>query len=594
MSGARPVPAWHVLLRVFRFRLALWLADQGSALTVLLLYQVTALATRSFFDLLAGDAPVRLGIWAIIALFVGAELGRNIGYYGFVVIDPRFFADVATLVRKNMLRRIYARPAAMALTESPGEAISRFRDDVDEIANDFPLTTNDMISQVVMAAVALTVMASINIWITLLAMAPLVLIGVVGNLASRRLERYRRASREATGAITGFIGELFGAAQAVQVATAEVSVIAHFDGLNDRRRQAALRERLFDAVLHSAFHSGATVGTGVVLILAAQSLRAGTFTIGDLALFTFYLEFLTELTTLAGSFIARYRQVGVSIERMHHLTAGGPADALTEYSPVYMDGKFPPIVYPPKTPADRLDTLEAAGLTYHYPGTDKGIAGIDLRLERGTLTVVTGRVGSGKTTLLRVLLGLLPREAGEIRWNGQAVADPGAFFTPPRCAYTAQVPRLFSDTLRDNILLGLGADDEALARAVRLAVLEEDIGQLEKGLETMVGPRGVRLSGGQVQRAAAARMFARQPELLVFDDLSSALDVETERVLWERVFAEPGLTCLVVSHRRAVLRHAGRVIVLKEGRVEAQGRLDDLLQDCPEMQQLWQGDTVPS
>ena len=201
-----------------------------------------------------------------------------------------------------------------------------------------------------------------------------------------------------------------------------------------------------------------------------------------------------------------------------------------------LTGELSPV--PPPPPRETLESLEVRSLSYRYPGSDTGIAGVNLFLPRGSFTVVTGRIGSGKTTLLRALLGLLDPDQGEVYWNGRIVEDAASFFVPPRAAYTPQLPRLFSMSLRDNLLMGLERSDEQLAAALTSAVMEPDLAGMQEGLDTKVGPLGVRLSGGQVQRTAAARMFVRRPELYVFDDLSSALDVETEKLLWERLFAD--------------------------------------------------------
>ncbi|HEX6121787.1 MAG TPA: ABC transporter ATP-binding protein [Ktedonobacterales bacterium] len=369
-------------------------------------------------------------------------------------------------------------------------------------------------------------------------------------------------------------------------------MIAHFGALSETRRALMLRDRVLTQALDSIFANSVSVGTGLVLLLAAADMRAGTFTLGDFALFVAYLDFVAEFTEFLGRFLAHLKQTGVSFERLASLVRGTSPAILVAHEPLALRGPLPaPLAAPSRAPTDRLATLEARELTYRYAEHGRGIEGINLRVARGEFVVVTGRVGAGKTTLLRVLLGLVPTEAGAVLWNGAPVADPAAFFVPPRSAYTPQAPRLFSASLRENILLGLPDDDDQLAAALHAAALEEDVAALEQGLETEIGARGVRLSGGQAQRAAAARMFARGPELLVIDDLSSALDVETERRLWERLFARDGeVTCLAVSHRRAALQRADRILVLRDGQLEAEGTLPDQLERSAEMRRLWSGE----
>jgi ATP-binding cassette subfamily B protein len=596
MEIKKPIPnnlntrTWHYLWNLVKFRPRLYI---GLLVFETLFFgvfpQIAGFIIRAIFDTLSNNTTIGLNTYTLIALLVANASGKAVAIFMDVWVYFNFRWSVAALLRVNLFTRILRRPGAQAVPDSPGEAVSRFRGDVDEIA--FYLSESlILVGFGTFAIVALVVMLQTDPIIALIVLLPLIAVIFVTNLATKAVQKYRETSRTAAGKVTGFIGELFGAAQAVQVATAEDRVISHFSELNHKRKNAAVKDRLFSELLRTIFQNAGVIGTGIVLMMIGGKMADGSFTVGDFAIFAYYLGYTADFAAMVGEHLAWIKQVGVSLKRLFVLLKDSPPETAVQHSPIYLHKDLPEVSYIPKESKHHLEVLETRNLSYHYGENDRGITGVNLFIKKGSFVVITGRVGSGKTTLLRVLLGLLPRQEGDILWNKQSIENPTTFFIPPRTAYTPQVPLLFSESLKENILMGLPENVVDLDSAVYQAVLEKDIFEFEHGLDTVLGSKGVKLSGGQRQRTAAARMFVRDPELLVFDDISSALDLETERILWDRVFARKGATCLAVSHSKPALQKADNIIVLKDGCVETEGNLDDLLIRNEEMQRLWRGD----
>jgi len=543
-----------------------WYVSNLSVIVVLLLIELLpGLINRQVLNDLQSQQQMSIP-WLMLAALLGITVMRVMLLFAMAYTNPQTRVRSENVMRRSLLARIFQQPAVAALKGSPGEIVSRFRDDIGEMPH-VVLQLNDIIALGCFAAVSFYVMYQISPSATITIAAPLILIVVGARFAYNRIYVYRQERRRATGRVVGFIAETFGAIQAVQVAGAEQHVLRHFDELNHIREKATLREVLFDGLLDAMFRNAVSLGTAIMMFMVHEQAMSGEFRAGDVSYFVYSLGAISELLGELGIFIGRQQQLRVSIQRLETIGHDMPAERLFHDSTI-----------PAQMPLPRLAHMQVRNLAVQWANGSYGIRGVDLDLAPGRLVVVTGAVGAGKTTLLRAVLGMLPRVEGDIVWNGEKITHPDLQLLPPAVAYTSQVPRLFSDSIVENITQGRDVADSEMDQAIHGAVFEYDIAQFEHGVATMVGSRGVRLSGGQIQRAAFARMLYERPQVWLIDDVSSALDILTEKKLWERFIAiRNDVACLIVTHRPQVMSMANEVIVLKNGEIAARGSYAELL-----------------
>ncbi len=616
-----PVKPARLIWQMLMYRKWLYFADVAAWAAIHTFPLIPGFILREFFNTLAGASSLGLSVNALIALVLASALAQVMLRVAGALADIPHRFIMSALLRRNTFAHILNLPGAASVHGAVGDVFNVMRDDARSV-EDFISWTCDLVGQSFFLPIALVILVSINAPMALLVFLPMVAVVTISQLAWRKIARLREARRNADGDVADCLNEMFESVNAIQVATAEERFVDHFRKLSEARREAAVKDSVFTQLVQSIYENAVQLGTGLILLVAAGAMQPGQarpFTVGDFALFVYYLTFVSDMTVFYGRVISTYRQTHVAFKRMIGLLQGAPPETLVAHNPIGLKPRdmFAKISSAPgvlnarsaealtSAPsaasaqstqiAPPFHALRVSSLTYQHPTSQRGIQNVNLELNRGEFVVITGRIGSGKTTLVRALLGLLKAQSGDVYWNGEIVRDPANFFVPPRTAYTPQSPRLFSNTLRDNIRLGFPASDDEVRAAMRQAVLEDDVNQFEKQLDTLIGPRGVRLSGGQAQRTAAARMFVRRPDVLVFDDLSSALDVVTEQTLWQRLDDARAqgyaATCLVVSHRRAALHRADRILVLKDGAVAEVGPHSQLYANNGEYRSLYDART---
>ncbi|MGZ4624838.1 MAG: ATP-binding cassette domain-containing protein, partial [Kineosporiaceae bacterium] len=398
--------------------------------------------------------------------------------------------------------------------------------------------------------------------------------GAAATLFGPLLKRAAQRTVAARAAFATALVSSLSAARTVKLAGAARPVLGHLAGLDSRRSDLQRAE----IALQVWARSTPSLASGLLPIGAWALYLAGRMSSTSVLIIVSTLGAARWFAWTTASFIAQLPSARVWTGRTVAMSGVAAYSAAVPGVDLWR-GTAPAPPVAPRTPLRRLDLVGFGAV--HEDGT-LGTWGVDLVVRRGELVLVAGPVGAGKSSLLRALAGIV-HHTGELRWNGEPVEEPEHFLRPNQVGYVGQLPRVLSGTIAENIRLGHDVDAGV---AISTAQLEHDLdvltastrlrdGGRHEGLSLLIGHKGTRLSGGQLQRLALARALAPRTELLVADDISSALDVVTELEVWQAL-RDRGITVVGSTSKRAALALADQVVVLVGGRAVAYGRWHEL------------------
>jgi ATP-binding cassette subfamily B protein len=418
-------------------------------------------------------------------------------------------------------------------------------------------------------------MATMDVPVTLACLGVFGVLFVAMRLLLPRLHRWSKKSQEAIGAISQQAQEDFAGIRVVQQFGAVDRECAAMATKNRRFLLANLRLVRLRSLMHALTHSTSGVVMLSVLVVGGHQVIGGAITIGQLFQFTGYLGLLTFPMEILGWTLA-------TLPRAH--AAGVRIAELFEVAPENLAGTTPAL----------SGSLRVQDLTFTYPGSARpALSNVSFTLQPGQKLGLVGPVGSGKSTLLALLARFYDPPRGTVFVDDHDVLDLDPRTVRALFALAPQEPFLFSDTVAANV--GFARDttvDDDLAAAVAGAALDQDVPQLQQGLETLVGERGVTLSGGQKQRVSLARALLSDRPGLLLDDTLSAVDPVTERRILRGLDDERrGRTMLVASHRLSVVADADLILVLDGGAVREAGRHAELLAGGGRYAQAWRRQT---
>lgn len=517
-------------------------------------------------------------LWGMLPLLAGLLV-----LHAIVTLTRHYWGKVAeTNAVRDIRYKLFDHIQRLSLefhTQRPtGSIVTRVMGDVATAQNAFDMLFIQGAQQTMIALWSLGMLFYHDWQWALVSLATVPVFGLTTRFMKGRVRQASRQTLETNSRVTGHLQERISMIREVQSFTNEDYEKRRVQGQVRVLRGYTLRQVFLQAILMMVSETLSTVGTVIVLLFGAYRVINGQATEGDVVLFYLYTEKLLAPVNFINNMFAQLQVTAVAADRV--------AEFFDTVPTIKDDDN-----------AKELKVTRPAGvkfenISFRYPDEDRKwiLHDVDFEVQPGWRVVLVGGSGSGKSTLMSLLSRFYAPEKGRILIEGQDVQKVTTNSLRGNIGIVPQQPVLFRGTVRENIMYGRrGASEEEMYAAARAANAEQFILQLPDGYDTVVGERGVGLSGGQIQRIAIARSFLKDPALLILDEATSNLDANSEALVLEALERlSSGRTTFIIAHRLSVARTSDLIVAMQKGRIVEMGSHEELLERGGYYAELWE------
>jgi ATP-binding cassette subfamily B protein len=537
---------------------------------------VNPMLTRDLVDkvIIKGDTNL---LWIILCVMLGTVVAKSLIRFGYQMMFEHASQDTIRRIREQLFHKLQGMDHGYYDRTKTGDIMAHMTGDIDAVRHLISWVIYQSSENGVIFIAAIIAMATINWQFTLLMVAVTPLIAWAALSLSRSVKPTFTKIREQFSRLNSVVQENIAGNRVVKALTREDYEIRKFMKENDEYRERNLESGRVWGTYIPLIELFSGLLAAVVILAGGILVIQGHLSLGELVAFNSLVWAITNPLRMAGWLVNDFERFRASAERLSKLDALG--SALTDS--------------PQALPLERLSgKVEFHQVSFSY-GDETVLQDISFTALPGQTIGILGPTGAGKSSLARLICRFYDRSGGDILLDGHDIRDIRLDSLRNNVGITMQDVFLFSDTIEGNIAFGKPqASVEEVIHAATLANAHEFVKNLPEGYDTIIGERGVGLSGGQRQRVALARLLLKSPPILILDDTTSAVDIETEERIQHAIRNLHGQhTLFVIAHRLSSIMHADQILVIRDGRIAEQGKHDELIARQGYYAEVWRHQT---